>query len=67
MAITISSTGYNYFTVEMKSTVKFVNSSHRIHPNLHMPVAGYCCHCVLDASLLLKRLLHNVNCAVNLV
>ena len=53
-----ASTGYYYFIVEMKSTVKFANSSHGIHQNLHMPMVGYCCHCVLDASLPPKRLLH---------
>ena len=49
-----------YVTVGMRSTVRFVNSSHRTRQNLHTLVAGCYCHFALDASLHLKRLLLNV-------
>ena len=51
---------FEYITVGMRFTVRFVNSSHRTHQNLHTLVDGSCCHSVLDASLHLKRLLLNV-------
>ena len=46
----------------MRSTVRFVNSSHKTHQNLHTLVDGCYWHFVLDASLHLKRLMLYIIC-----